>query len=115
MTGLSVFQRDRTRAHGGRLGRNRSARVEDTINDRTNGSVLSEVEFTLPLGYSDETGVLHRDGRMRRATAADEILPMRDPRVQQNPAYLPIIVLSLVITKLGDLPMITTRVIEGLY
>src|ERR1700741_3177273 len=75
----------------------------------------TEVEFTLPRGYLDANGVLHRRGVMRLATAADEILPLRDPRVQQNPAYLAIIVLSRVITKLGDLSMIDTRVIEGLY
>ena len=52
---------------------------------------------------------------MRLATAADEILPMRDPRVQQNSGYLTIILLSRVITKLGTLSTINTRVIEGLF
>lgn len=75
----------------------------------------TEIEFTLPKGYLDQTGVLHRRGVMRLATAADEILPLRDPRVQQNEAYLAIIVLARVITRLGDLPAIDTRVIEGLY
>jgi hypothetical protein len=75
----------------------------------------TEVEFTLPKGYLDAHGVLHRRGVMRLATAADEILPLRDPRVQQNPAYLAIIVLARVITKLGDLPSIDTRTIEGLF
>src|SRR5258706_1850254 len=75
----------------------------------------TEVEFTLPRGYLDATGVLHRRGVMRLATAADEILPLRDPRVQQNQAYLAIIVLARVISKLGDLPSIDTRIIEGLF
>jgi hypothetical protein len=75
----------------------------------------TEVEFTLPKGYLDSTGILHRKGVMRLATAADEILPLRDPRVQQNPAYLAVIVLARVITRLGDLPDVDTRVIEGLY
>jgi len=75
----------------------------------------TEIEFTLPKGYLDATGILHRRGVMRLATAADEILPLRDPRVQQNQAYLAIIVLARVITKLGDLPAIDTKVIEGLY
>ena len=75
----------------------------------------TEIEFTLPKGYLDGTGILHRRGVMRLATAADEILPLRDPRVQQNPAYLAIIVLARVIVKLGDVPSIDTRVIEGLY
>jgi hypothetical protein len=75
----------------------------------------TEVEFTLPKGYLDQHGVLHRRGVMRLATAADEILPLRDPRVQQNAAYLAIIVLARVIVKLGDLPAIDTRIIEGLF
>ena len=82
---------------------------------RNNGSFQTEVDFTLPKGLSRRHGVLHRHGVMRLATAADEILPLRDARVQQNQAYLAIIVLARVITKLGDLPTIDTRVIEGLY
>jgi hypothetical protein len=82
---------------------------------RPHGGFQTEVEFTLPKGYLDATGILHRRGVMRLATAADEILPLRDPRVQQNPAYLAIIVLARVITKLGDLPVIDTKVIEGLF
>jgi hypothetical protein len=74
-----------------------------------------EYEFSLPKGYLDENGNLHRKGNMRLATAADEILPLKDPRVQQNPAYLPIIILSRVITELGDLQAINTKIIEGLF
>ena len=59
--------------------------------------------------------MLHREGMMRRATAADEIIPLRDPRVQSNAAYLIIILLSRVVTSLGDVPMITPQVIEGLF
>ncbi len=75
----------------------------------------TEIEFTLPKGYLDQTGILHRRGVMRLATAADEILPLRDPRVQQNEAYLAIIVLARVITRLGDLPSIDTKIVEGFY
>jgi hypothetical protein len=74
-----------------------------------------EYEFTLPKGLADENGNLHKKGIMRLATAADEILPLKDPRVQQNPAYLTIIILSRVITKLGDLEAITTKTIESLF
>jgi hypothetical protein len=81
----------------------------------SHGGFQTEVEFTLPKGYLDAHGVLHRRGIMRLATAADEILPLRDPRVQQNPAYLAIIVLARVIVKLGDLPSIDTKTIEGLF
>jgi hypothetical protein len=75
----------------------------------------TEFEFVLPLGYADEDGTLHRDGVMRRATAADEILPLRDPRVEKNPAYLIVILLSRVITQLGSLSQVTPNVIERLY
>ena len=75
----------------------------------------TEFEFTLPKGYVDEQGNLHRSGVMRLATAADEILPLKDPRVQQNPAYLTVILLSRVITRLGDVPAVNTRIIEGIF
>jgi hypothetical protein len=78
-------------------------------------SFQTEIEFTLPKGYLDQDSVLHRTGVMRLATAADEILPLKDPRVQQNPAYLTVIVLARVITKLGSLPDVNTKVIEGLF
>jgi hypothetical protein len=75
----------------------------------------TEVEFTLPRGYMDGDGTLHKDGVMRLATAADEILPLKDPRVQANPAYLTMIVLSRVITRLGCVSDVNPRVIENLY
>ncbi|MFV1950665.1 MAG: hypothetical protein ACC630_01715 [Nitrospinota bacterium] len=75
----------------------------------------TEFDFVLPMGYVDESGNLHKEGKIRLATAADEILPMKDPRVQQNPAYLTVILLSRVVTRLGDLKMITPKVIEGLF
>ncbi len=78
-------------------------------------NLRTEFEFALPLGYVDKSGNLHREGTMRLATAADEILPFKDPRVQGNPAYLTIILLSRVITRLGDLQLINPGVIEGLF
>lgn len=75
----------------------------------------TEHEFALPHGFLDEDGELHREGVMRLATAADEILPLKDPRVQKNPAYLVIIVLSRVLTRLGSLEVITTKTIENLF
>ncbi len=79
------------------------------------GILQTEHNFTLPMGYVDETGTLHKEGKMRLATAADEILPMKDPRVQSNPAYLTVILLSRVISNLGSLKMVTPMVIEGLF
>jgi hypothetical protein len=75
----------------------------------------TEIEFELPKGYLDESGELHKRGAMRLATAADEILPLRDPRVQQNEAYLTVIVLARVITRLGSLAEVSTGVIERLF
>ena len=80
------------------------------------GNVLqTEFEFELPRGFVEESGDVHKMGTMRLATAADEILPMKDPRVQQNPAYLSVILLSRVVTKLGSIQNITPNIIEGLY
>jgi phage FluMu protein gp41 len=75
----------------------------------------TEFEFTLPKGYVDAEGNLHKKGVMRLATAADEILPLKDPRVQGNPAYLTVILLSRVITHLGNLQVISTKTIEDLF
>ena len=75
----------------------------------------TEYEFTLPIGYVDPNGDLHREGIMRLATAADEILPLKDPRVQANQAYLIIILLSRVITKLGKYTEINPKTVEGVY
>lgn len=79
------------------------------------GVLQTEFEFALPMGYVDETGNLHKEGAMRLATAADEILPMKDPRVQQNQAYLGVILLSRVVSRLGSLRMINPKVIEDLF
>lgn len=75
----------------------------------------TEFPFVLPRGYVDEQGVVHRNGVMRLATARDEILPMRDPRVRENEAYLTVVLLGRVITRLGSLPQVTNGVIEGLF
>jgi len=77
--------------------------------------IRTEFEFVLPKGYLDEAGTLHREGTMRLATAADEILPQRDSRVQNNPAYLAVIVMSRVVTRLGTLQAINPPVIERLF
>lgn len=80
-----------------------------------NPGFQTEIDFELPRGYVDSAGTLHRRGIMRLATAADEILPLRDPRVVQNEAYLTVIVLARVIVRLGSLADIHTGVIEGLF
>ena len=75
----------------------------------------TEFSFTLPMGYVDAEGNLHREGTMRLATAFDEIAPLKDPRVHSNSAYLLIILLARVITKLGNLERINPKTIEGLF
>jgi hypothetical protein len=76
---------------------------------------ISEFDFTLPRGYTDSTGVIHREGKMRLAVALDEIDALKDPRVMDNDAYLPVILLSRVITRLGNLDSVTPQIIEHLY
>ena len=75
----------------------------------------TEFEFTLPRGYVDKDGKVHKKGVMRLATAKDEILPLQDYRVKQNRAYLVVILLSRVLTRLGDVKSINPSVIEELY
>jgi hypothetical protein len=75
----------------------------------------TEFPFTLPIGYVDASGDAHKQGTMRLATAIDEIAPLRDPRVKTNSAYLSIILLARVITKLGPTEEISTGLVEGLF
>ena len=80
------------------------------------GDILqTEFEFTLPQGYVDDEGTRHREGVMRLATAADEIKPLKDPRVQSNQAYLTVILLARVVTQLGTIDNVTPHIVEGLY
>ncbi|XHS77619.1 hypothetical protein ACFJGW_18125 [Burkholderiaceae bacterium UC74_6] len=76
---------------------------------------ITEHEFELPKGYVDATGTLHRKGVMRLATAADELMPLKDPRVRDFAAYLIVILLSRVVMRLGTLTDIHPGVIEGLF
>jgi ABC-type transporter Mla MlaB component len=78
-------------------------------------ALQTEFEFALPRGYVDSDGNLHKDGVMRLATAADEIYPLKDMRVKANQAYLVVVLLSRVITRLGSLDNITPTVIERLF
>jgi hypothetical protein len=75
----------------------------------------TEFSFVLPRGYVDESGTVHRAGVMRLATAKDEIIPQRDPRVRENESYLTVLLLSRVITRLGSVPAITPGVVESMF
>jgi hypothetical protein len=78
-------------------------------------SLQTEYPFTLPKGYVDEQGTLHRTGTMRLANARDEIEPLRDPRVKENDAFATVIVLSRVVSELGGVQRVTTKTIESLF
>jgi hypothetical protein len=75
----------------------------------------TEFPFQLPKGYVDQDGNLCRNGVMRLATGADEILPLKDPRVEKNPAYLFVIILSRVLIKLDNVTSINPSIIESLF
>jgi hypothetical protein len=75
----------------------------------------TEFPFTLPRGYVDAAGTVHREGTMRLATARDEIEPLRDPAVRQNEAYLTVLLLARVVTRIGDVTDVTPDLVEGLF
>jgi hypothetical protein len=78
-------------------------------------TMRTEFEFELPRGYVDESGTVHRTGSMRLATARDELIPLRDMRVQENPAYLSVVLLGRVITRLGTLGQVHDGVVENMF
>jgi hypothetical protein len=75
----------------------------------------TEIEFTLPRGYVDSAGTVHREGTMRLATARDEIEPLREVAVRQNQAYLSVLLLARTVTRIGEISEISPELIEGLY
>jgi hypothetical protein len=77
--------------------------------------IQTEFEFTLPKGYLDDEGNLHRKGVMRLARAIDEIVPLRDPRVRSNAAYATILILSRTIVRLGALESVSPAMMENLF
>ena len=75
----------------------------------------TQIEFTLPRGYVDDRGDVHRVGTMRLATARDEIEPLREVDVRQNAAYLSVLLLARTVMRIGTLTAITPALIENLY
>jgi hypothetical protein len=78
-------------------------------------SIRTEFAFELPRGYVDEAGTLHRSGTMRLATARDELIPLRDDRVRENPAFLTVVLLGRVVTRLGGITDVHAGIIENLF
>jgi len=92
-----------------------SAQEVQTEEVRAEPELQTEFRFTLPRGYVDESGTAHREGRMRLATARDELVPLRDDRVRENPAYLTVVLLGRVISELGTLPRVDASVVEDMF
>jgi hypothetical protein len=88
--------------------------VTATTAEQTTG-LRTEYPFTLPRGYVDEHGRMHRDGVMRLATARDELTTQADQRARQNPAYLTVLLLERTVTTLGSVPEVDSFVIESLF
>ena len=78
-------------------------------------TLRTEFPLPLPRGYVDQSGTVHQDGVMRLATARDELVPLRDVRVQENPAYLSVVLLGRVITRLGSVPMVHDGIVENMF
>jgi hypothetical protein len=88
--------------------------VGETIVPSQRG-LQTEYRFTLPCGFVDERGNLHRDGAMRLAVALDEVQPLRDARVQNNQAYVAVLLLSRVVTRLGNISPVPPSLVERLF
>ena len=78
-------------------------------------TLRTEFPFELPRGYVDDSGAVHRSGVMRLATARDELIPLRDDRVRENPAFLTVVLLGRVITRLGSITDVHASMIEDLF
>jgi hypothetical protein len=93
----------------------RSPSLGRSVDEGSAPALVTEFTFVLPRGYVDSGGTIHRDGVMRLATAKDELVPQRDPRVRENEAYLTVLLLSRVITRLGTLSEVHPGVIENMF
>jgi hypothetical protein len=91
------------------------AAPSETVTRGAATGLRTEFAFILPRGYVDANGGVHREGTMRLATARDEIIPQRDPRVRENEAYLTVLLLSRVITRLGSLSEVHPGIVEGMF
>ena len=78
-------------------------------------SLRTEFEFELPRGYVDREGTVHKRGAMRLATARDELVPLHDDRVRENPAYLTVVLLGRVITRLGTVADVHPGIVENMF
>ncbi|QGN35766.1 hypothetical protein GJV80_21480 [Microlunatus sp. Gsoil 973] len=89
--------------------------MESAVDQHRPEPLRTEFPFLLPRGYVDASGTVHRDGVMRLATARDELVPLRDDRVRENPAYLTVVLLARVITRLGSITDVHAGIMEDLF
>lgn len=89
--------------------------VEARTDTPTPERLMTEFPFVLPRGYVDTAGTVHRDGVMRLATARDELVPLRDDRVRENPAYLTVVLLGRVVTRIGTVTDVHAGTMENLF
>lgn len=92
-----------------------AAEVADRAAGRVSDELRTEFPFELPRGYVDSSGQLHRDGVMRLATARDELVPLHDDRVRENPAYLTVVLLARVVTRIGSITDVHAGLMENLF
>jgi hypothetical protein len=91
------------------------AAVDPARRETAEGGLRTEFDFELPRGYVDRDGTVHKRGAMRLATARDELVPLHDDRVRENPAYLTVVLLGRVITRLGGLTDVHPGIIENMF
>ena len=89
--------------------------VSEPASGRDEDTLRTEFPFLLPRGYVDGSGTVHGDGVMRLATARDELVPLRDDRVRENSAYLTVVLLARVITRIGTIDDVHAGVVENLF
>ncbi|MGH8990919.1 MAG: hypothetical protein ACRDYV_09535 [Acidimicrobiia bacterium] len=92
-----------------------AAEAADLREDEHPEPLRTEFDFVLPRGYVDRSGTVHRHGTMRLATARDELVPLHDDRVRDNPAYLTVVLLGRVITRLGSVDDIHPGIVENMF
>ena len=103
------------RAHGGGgTGLDERSDADVAVAPRPD-PLRTEFPFELPRGYVDGSGNVHRSGVMRLATGRDELVPLRDDRVRENPAYLSVVLLARVVTRLGTIDDIHAGIVENMF
>jgi hypothetical protein len=96
------------------LGRSSGPATEGSRSESSE-PLRTEFAFELPRGYVDSSGTVHRNGIMRLATGRDELVPLRDDRVRENPAYLTVVLLARVVTQLGTIDDVHAGIMENLF